>query len=126
MNLSRRSLLSGLIAAPAVILTPGLLMPVKAWADEPWISVINGRRWGPEYEAWSLVIEGRTLTDGGLLYVSHRNVETTDLTFFEAPFTGVFTAAIWHDGEKVAAYKPEAIIAGNSLCLPVPAQGVRA
>jgi hypothetical protein len=31
MNLSRRSLLSGLIAAPAVILTPGLLMPVKPW-----------------------------------------------------------------------------------------------
>jgi hypothetical protein len=31
MNLSRRSLLSGLIAAPAVILTPGLLMPIKPW-----------------------------------------------------------------------------------------------
>jgi hypothetical protein len=31
MNLSRRSLLGGLIAAPAVILTPGLLMPVRPW-----------------------------------------------------------------------------------------------
>jgi hypothetical protein len=33
MNLSRRSLLSGLIAAPAVILTPKLLMPVRSWAE---------------------------------------------------------------------------------------------
>lgn len=34
MSLSRRGILTGLIAAPAVILTPGLLMPVKPviWA----------------------------------------------------------------------------------------------
>jgi len=30
--MNRRSLLLGLLAAPAVIRTPGLLMPVKPWA----------------------------------------------------------------------------------------------
>lgn len=30
MNLSRRRVLTGLIAAPAIIMTPGLLMPVRS------------------------------------------------------------------------------------------------
>lgn len=30
-RLSRRGFISGLLAAPAVITTPGLLMPVRAW-----------------------------------------------------------------------------------------------
>jgi hypothetical protein len=42
MNPSRRSLLSGLIAAPAVILTPGLLMPVRRWI-EPFQRIADGR-----------------------------------------------------------------------------------
>ena len=33
--LTRRGLLSGLVAAPAVVLTPKLLMPVRSW-KEPW------------------------------------------------------------------------------------------
>jgi hypothetical protein len=42
MNLSRRSLISGLIAAPAVILTPGLLMPVKPWIVPVTFSAAGG------------------------------------------------------------------------------------
>lgn len=30
---NRRGFLTGLLAAPAVITTPGLLMPVRAWAE---------------------------------------------------------------------------------------------
>lgn len=42
--LSRRSLLAGLIAAPVVIRSPGLLMPVKAFASpEPFLPC-DGRR----------------------------------------------------------------------------------
>lgn len=40
MTLSRRSVLRGLIAAPAVILTPKLLMPVKS------VPLVDGyQRW---------------------------------------------------------------------------------
>jgi hypothetical protein len=35
MELRRRSLIGALLAAPAIIRTPGLLMPVKPWS--PWI-----------------------------------------------------------------------------------------
>lgn len=31
--MNRRGFLTGLLAAPAVITTPGLLMPVRAWAE---------------------------------------------------------------------------------------------
>ncbi len=31
--MNRRGFLAGLLASPAVIITPGLLMPVKAWVD---------------------------------------------------------------------------------------------
>ena len=33
--MDRRSFLTGLLAAPAVVLTPGLLMPVRAWDESP-------------------------------------------------------------------------------------------
>jgi hypothetical protein len=39
--MNRRSFLTGLIAAPAVILTPGLLMPVKA--QPLWIPGLRGQ-----------------------------------------------------------------------------------
>ena len=42
---TRRNLLLGLLAAPAIIKTPGLLMPIKALDEEPpilaWPSPIN-------------------------------------------------------------------------------------
>lgn len=50
MILSRRRVLSGLIAAPAIITTPGLLMPVRsfmsyeqavAWVDTEMPKAIN-------------------------------------------------------------------------------------
>jgi hypothetical protein len=43
MNLSRRSLLTGLVAAPAVILTPGLLMPIKPWIVPVTFSAAGGK-----------------------------------------------------------------------------------
>jgi hypothetical protein len=64
MNLSRRSILTGLIAAPLVVRTPGLIMPVRSWhaairgqigwMGEPmpnghrlYLVISDGRRWHP-------------------------------------------------------------------------------
>ncbi len=41
--MNRRGFLTGLLASPAVITTPGLLMPVKAWS-ETWPVVIGWDR----------------------------------------------------------------------------------
>lgn len=41
---TRRNFLTGLIAAPAVITTPGLLMPVKAWVNTTMLE------WWAKYE----------------------------------------------------------------------------
>jgi hypothetical protein len=57
MNLSRRSLLSGLIAAPAVILTPKLLMPVRSWAEPLSFDPIPLKRGSIAHE----LINGRPL-----------------------------------------------------------------
>lgn len=46
--MNRRGFLTGLLASPAVITTPGLLMPVKAWA-EPLAVGMRSRFFGDLY-----------------------------------------------------------------------------
>lgn len=57
---TRRSILRGLFAAPIVVTTPGLLMPVKALAVEPrLLGIYKGQAltWTPNtiYEAGDIV-----------------------------------------------------------------------
>lgn len=54
IQLSRRTFLTGLIAAPIVITTPGLLMPVKALTPAPGLLLKYepGDNY-PGYEAWA-------------------------------------------------------------------------
>lgn len=41
--MNRRGFLTGLLSAPAVITTPGLLMPVRAWVEPETITLtVNG------------------------------------------------------------------------------------
>jgi hypothetical protein len=72
VNLSRRRFLTGAVAAPAIILTPGLLMPVrKLWTPPTWEEVIRDMQdayivtgvdpaHGYDYGAWVKVAFDRT------------------------------------------------------------------
>jgi hypothetical protein len=62
--MNRRHLLTGLIAAPAVILTPGLLMPVKAWKPSKPKIVITAVPPGG-VGAWKYMLVGGTLFELG-------------------------------------------------------------
>jgi hypothetical protein len=64
--ISKRNFLWGLVSAPAVIVTPGLLMPVKAWIEPAgkWYMEVTGPflppldRWGADIN----FVEGDTFS----------------------------------------------------------------
>ncbi len=63
MILTRRKLLTGLIAAPIVVTTPGLLMPVKAIEHAvviPTISIEGLMRWHIEQAKFAMIERIRT------------------------------------------------------------------
>lgn len=59
LNLTRRTALFGLLAAPAIIRTPGLLMPIKpqrvvSWSGwVPYVDFMNGD-WIPKASVWEV------------------------------------------------------------------------
>lgn len=63
LTLSRRRLLTGLIAAPIVVSTPGLLMPVKALVRPPHLfeALSTNPAWAfvQLYDAMGLAVTGR-------------------------------------------------------------------
>jgi hypothetical protein len=65
MILTRRRVLTGLLAAPLIVRTAGLLMPIKPWRPKAAVRTVT---YLPQ------PIDGRTVTiartDGGLLHVS--------------------------------------------------------